>query len=40
MALLFSRYIVEDYTKDTVYYHEDNEIERVVAKSVLRSFVG
>ena len=39
-ALLLSRYIVEDCTKDSVYFHEDNEIERNIAKSILRAFVG
>lgn len=39
-ALLLARYIVEDCTKDNVYYHEDNEVERSIAKSILRAFVG
>lgn len=39
-ALLLSRYIVEDCTKDNVYYHEENEVERTIAKSILRAFVG
>jgi hypothetical protein len=39
-SLLLARYIVEDCTKDNVYYHESNEIERSIAKSILRAFVG
>lgn len=39
-STLLSRYIVEDCTKDNVYFHEENEIERTIAKSILRAFVG
>jgi hypothetical protein len=39
-ATMLARYIIEDATKDDIFYHEDNEVERAIAKSILRAFVG
>jgi hypothetical protein len=39
-AFLMARYMVEDATKEDVYCQEDNEVERTIAKSIIRAFVG
>lgn len=39
-ANLFARYMIEDQTRDDFFFHENNEIERTIAKSILRAFVG
>lgn len=35
-----SRYIVEDSANEYVYLDEENEINRSVAKSIIRAFIG
>ena len=39
-ATLISRYVVEDSANEYVYWDEDNEIYRNIAKSIIKTFVG
>jgi NADH:ubiquinone oxidoreductase subunit H len=39
-ATLVSRYIVEDSANEYVYWDEENEINRNIAKSIIRALIG
>ncbi len=39
-AVMVSRYIVEDSNNEYVYWDENNEISRNIAKSILKAFIG
>jgi hypothetical protein len=39
-AVLTSRYIVEDEICEFVYWDEENEIKRMIAKSIIKTLIG